>query len=44
MFDTSARRFVATDELTFSVPFKKFVGMVENMEESFLITRTWKAI
>lgn len=44
MFDTSARPFVATDELTFSVPINKFVSMVGNMEESFLITKSWKAI
>jgi hypothetical protein len=44
MFDTSARRFVAPDELTFSVPFKKFVRMIEDIEESFLITHTWKSI
>jgi uncharacterized protein (DUF169 family) len=44
MFDTSARPFVATDELTFSVPISKLASMVENMEESFLITPTWKVI
>lgn len=44
MFDPSARPFVAPDELTFSVPMKKFMGMVKNMNQSFLITRTWKTI
>lgn len=44
MFDTSARPFVAADELTFAVAFKKFVSMVGDMEESFLITRSWKAV
>jgi hypothetical protein len=44
MFDISARPFVAPDELTFSVPMKKFVSMVQNMDESFLITKTWKTI
>ena len=44
MFDTSARPFVATDELSFSVPMKKFTAMVGNMEESFLITKSWKVI
>jgi uncharacterized protein (DUF169 family) len=44
MFDLSARPFVAADELTFSVPLKKFNRMVRDMEESFLITDTWKAI
>ncbi len=44
MFDISARPFVGRDELTFSVPMKKFAGMVENMDESFLITDSWKAV
>jgi uncharacterized protein (DUF169 family) len=44
MFDPSARPFVPADTLTFSVPMNKFNSMVENMEESFLITDTWKAI
>jgi len=42
MFDISARPFVAADELTFSVPINKFERMVGNMEESFLVTRSWK--
>lgn len=41
MFDISARPCVPGDALTFSVPFSKFVRMVENMEESFLITEQW---
>ena len=44
MFDISARPYVGKDELTFSVPMKKFEGMVENMEESFLITNSWKTV
>jgi len=44
MFDTSARPFVASDELAFSVPINKFVSMVGNMDESFLITNSWKVI
>jgi uncharacterized protein (DUF169 family) len=44
MFDTSARPFVAPEVLTFAVPMNKFMSMVSNMEESFLITDTWKAI
>ncbi len=44
MFDISARPYVEKDELTFSVPMKKFVCMVENMEESFLITNSWKTV
>ncbi len=30
--------------VTFAVPIAKFVRMVANMEESFLITPTWEAI
>ena len=41
MFDVSARPCVPQDMLTFSVPMSKFVGMIDNMEESFLITPSW---
>src|SRR5574341_1501771 len=41
MFDVSARPYVREDELTLAVPMKKFVTMVGNMEESFLITGSW---
>lgn len=44
MFDVSARPFVPEDVLGFSVPMEKFVTMVENMEESFLITPSWHKI
>lgn len=44
MFDPSARPYVERDTLTFAVPMKRFRKMVENMEESFLITPTWNAI
>jgi Uncharacterised ArCR, COG2043 len=44
MFDVSARPTVPNDRLTFSVPFKRFEQMVLNMDESFLITGSWKAI
>ena len=44
MFDVSARPWVPGDVLTFSVPMNKFVGMVENMEESFLITPSWAMV
>jgi uncharacterized protein (DUF169 family) len=41
MFDVSARPWVPEDVLTFSVPMNKFIRMVGNMEESFLITPSW---
>ena len=42
MFDPSARPCVPVDILTFAVPMKKFEKMIENMDESFLITKTWE--
>ena len=42
MFDPSARPFVSKETLSFSVPMEKFVTMVENMEDSFLVTNTWR--
>ncbi|CAG0991565.1 hypothetical protein METP3_02685 [Methanosarcinales archaeon] len=42
MFDVSARPYVCADELTFAAPMNKFERMVGNMEESFLITESWK--
>ena len=44
MFDVSARPFVSSGELTFAAPMKKFAAMVENMEESFLITSSWDKV
>jgi len=44
MFDVSARPFVPRNTLAFSVPMNKFVMMIENMEESFLITRSWAKV
>ena len=44
MFDPSARPYVPKDILSFSVPMKRFVTMIGNMEESFLITDTWKKL
>jgi hypothetical protein len=41
MFDVSARPYVPGDVLSFAVPMRKFAHMIENMEESFLITPSW---
>ena len=30
--------------ITFSAPLAKFLSMIENMDESFLITKSWKQI
>jgi len=39
MLDVSARPFVPSHVLTSAVPWPKFVGMAENIKESFLITK-----
>ena len=44
MFDPSARKCVAANEISFAVPMKRFEKMVEYMDESFLITDTWKTV
>ncbi len=44
MFDVSARPCVPENTLTFAVPFGRLVEMVANMEESFLITNSWKSV
>ena len=44
MFDVSARPHVHKDELTLAAPMTKFRRMVENMEESFLITSSWDRV
>jgi len=44
MFDPSARPCIPADVITFAAPMKKFYRMIENMEESFLITSTWSKV
>jgi len=44
MFDVSARPWVPPDTLTFAVPLARFEQMVGNMEESFLITESWREV
>ena len=44
MFDISARPYVKADMLTFAAPMALFARMVEAMDESFLITESWKKI
>lgn len=41
MFDISGRPFIKNTELTFAVPMGKFTAMVNDMEESFLTTKSW---
>ena len=44
MFDVSARPCVGAGVLSFAVPMVKFRSMVENMEQSFLITGSWNKV
>lgn len=44
MFDPSARPYVPGNVLTFALPMVKFEKMISYMEESFLITDTWKSV
>jgi hypothetical protein len=44
MFDISARPCVPRETLTFAVPMNKFISMIGNMEESFLITHSWDKV
>jgi uncharacterized protein (DUF169 family) len=44
MFDVSARPCVPPGDLTFSVPMIKFTKMISYMDESFLITESWKKV
>ncbi len=44
MFDVSARPCVPPDTLTFAVPMSRFEQMVAHMDESFLITASWRAV
>ncbi|MGD0343058.1 MAG: DUF169 domain-containing protein [Bacteroidales bacterium] len=44
MFDPSARPCVSAEELTFAVPMVKFLKMISYMDESFLITDSWKKV
>jgi hypothetical protein len=44
MFDVSARPCVSEGLLTFSVPLNKLTQMISYMDESFLITDSWKKV
>jgi uncharacterized protein (DUF169 family) len=44
MFDVSARPCVPADTLSFTIPMKKFKKMIQYMDESFLITDSWKNV
>jgi uncharacterized protein (DUF169 family) len=44
MFDSSARAYVKEGLLSFAIPMKRFETLVGYMDESFLITGTWKVM
>ena len=44
MFDVSARPYVEKDTLSFAIPMNKFTRMIDDMEESFLITPSWAKV
>jgi hypothetical protein len=44
MFDVSARPFVPGSVLSFAVPMNKFTAMIADMDESFLVTKSWEAV
>jgi uncharacterized protein (DUF169 family) len=44
MFDPSARPCVPKETISFAVPMIKFEKMVNYMEESFLITKSWTKV
>ena len=44
MFDVSARPFTQKECLSFAVPMNKFRKMIDNMDESFLITDSWAKV
>ena len=44
MFDVSARPFVPGGVISFATPMAKFARMIENMDESFLITGSWAKV
>jgi hypothetical protein len=44
MFDVSARPAVPADVLTFAVPMQRLIAMVNNMDDSFLITSSWSKV
>ncbi len=44
LFDVSARPFVEPDLLTLAMPTKLFLALLDNQDESFLITKSWELV
>ena len=43
-WDPSARKFFKTDELSFTIPYKMFLDMIERFNSSFLTTKSWATV
>ena len=43
-WDPSARKFFKTDELSFTVPYKMFLDMLDRFKDSFLMTKAWATV
>jgi len=44
MFDVSTRPFVEPNLLTLAMPVKLFLTLLDNLDESFLITESWRKV
>ena len=44
MFDVSARPYILKDRLSLAIPMNKFSRMVNDMDQSFLITGSWRKV
>lgn len=44
LFDVSTRPFVEPNILTLAMPTRLFLSLLENQDESFLITESWKRV
>jgi uncharacterized protein (DUF169 family) len=43
-WDPSDRKFLKTDEMTFSIPYQMYLLFLERWEKSFLLTDTWTGV
>lgn len=43
-WDPSARKYFKTDELSLTMPWDMFTGMLSKWEKSFLTTKTWQGV
>jgi uncharacterized protein (DUF169 family) len=43
-WDPSARKFFKTDELSFTVPYRMFLDMINRFNDSFLETKSWATV